>query len=115
MKKILLFIFTFSSFVYASDSTKAAFTQDEFNLVITYFQRGTIPALSDSVTLLSVQTLKAKLDAVLTKKTALKNFTMNENEKKLIAHFMRDDLNTARTLISLQQKLSSQATNGKAK
>jgi hypothetical protein len=116
LKNILIFVFmAFSMNALAQskpDSTKI-FTPDEFNLIVTYLQKGSIPALADSATMASVQTLKAKLDAVLTKKKPLATLMLTQQENNVIAYLMRDDINAAVTLLRLQQKIAPAAVNGK--
>lgn len=102
----------FSSAFAGADSTKV-FTQEEFNLIVNYMQRGSIPALADSATMASVQTLKAKLDGVLTKKKALASFSLTREESNVINYLMRSDIESALTLLRLQQKLAP-AANGQA-
>lgn len=110
---VILFVL-FATVAFAQDSTK--FTQDEFNLIVNYMQRGSIPALSDSSTMASVQTLKAKLDAVLTRKRPLVTFTINDKEKNVVNYLMRADVESALALLRLQQKLAPpEATNNKSK
>lgn len=117
MKRLfLLMLVLLSTNIFAQDSTKV-FSQEEFNKIAKYLRDGNIPALSDSLTLMSVQTLKAKLDSVIFGKKQLRTLSFTEREGNIIAYTMRNDLNNAIALLRLQQKLipPALATNGKAK
>lgn len=96
------------------DSAKVQFTQDEFNLIVSYLQKGSIPILSDSATLTAAQTLRVKADSVVTNKKPLRALNLSPQERNIVAYLMRADVASALALVWLQQKLSPPAAaNGK--
>jgi len=107
MKKWLLFftIILATNLQAAPDSTKAEFTQDEFNVIVGYLANGSIPARADSATLSNLNSLRDKIDAVRTGKESLEKLQLTLHEKSIILYLMRSDLTAAVALLRLQQKL----------
>lgn len=95
--------------------SKSQFTQEEFNTITRYLRDGSIPILSDSLTMLAAQTLRAKIDSVFSKKKPLQALELSQSESVIMSYLMRTDVVNASALLRLHQKLSAVATNGKVK